>query len=103
MRAGERGTVEIVCCWPTRTLAPEGAGGSESFSGVLPSRTELVATWRTVDGEELPEGMLHPAIVGLFDSIAERDLNLSDAEVRQTVLGQSEDDYAVEVSVTVSR
>lgn len=103
LRAGERGTVEIVCCWPTRTLAPEGAGGSESFSGVLPSRTELVATWRTVDGEELPEGMLHPAIVGLFDSIAERDLNLSDAEVRQTVLGQSEDDYAVEVSVTVSR
>ena len=105
LRAGERGTIEVVCCWPTFSAALESACGPESFSGVLPSRTELVVTWRPVEGEELPEGSLHPAIVGLFDSIADRDLSLGDAdvEVRQTVLGQSEDDYAVEVSVTVSR
>ncbi|WP_309104693.1 MerR family transcriptional regulator [Microbacterium sp.] len=103
LRAGERGTIEVVCCWPTLTLAPEGAGGPETFSGVLPARTELVATWRAVEGEELPEGSLHPAVVGLFDSIAARSLNLGDAEVRQAVIGQSEDDFAVEVSVTVSR
>jgi DNA-binding transcriptional MerR regulator len=101
LRAGEGGTVEVVCCWPTSSLAPEHTGGPESFSAVLPARTELVATWRPVEGEELPEGILHPAVVGLFDSIADRDLSLGDVEVRQTVLGQSEHDYAVEVSVTV--
>lgn len=102
VRAGERGTIELVCCWPTFSAVQEGACGPESFSGVLPSRTELVATWRPTEGEELPEGSLHPAIVALFDSIADRDLRHGDVEVRQTVLGQSEDDYAVEVSVTVS-
>ncbi|WP_082480566.1 MerR family transcriptional regulator [Agreia sp. Leaf283] len=103
LRAGDRGTVELVCCWPTFSSVPESACGPESFSGMLPSRTELVATWRPVEGEELPDGSLHPAIVGLFDSIADRDLSLGDVEVRQTVLGQSEDDYTVEVSITVSR
>ncbi|GAA3932592.1 MerR family DNA-binding transcriptional regulator [Microbacterium soli] len=102
LRAGDRGTIEVVCCWPTASHVPEEARGSESFSAELPARTELVATWRPVDGEEPPEGALHPAAVGLFDAIAERGVELGDVEVRQTVIGQSADDYAVELSVTVS-
>lgn len=108
LRAGEVGTIELVCCWPTSTPVPERACGPESFSGLLPARTELVATWTPLDGEELPEGTLHPAIVALFDSLADRALTLGEAEaegaieVRQTVLGQTEADYAVEVSITVS-
>jgi len=41
-------------------------------------------------------------VVALFDAIGESDLDLTQSEVRQTVLGASEDDYAVEVSVTVA-
>lgn len=69
----------------------------------MPARTELVATWRPTAGEELPEGSLHPAVVGLFDAIDERDLDLVGTEVRQTVLGSTEDDAVIEVAVTVSR
>jgi DNA-binding transcriptional MerR regulator len=101
LRAGERGTVELVCCWPTFSSAPERVCGPESFYGMLPSRTELVATWRPI--EELPGGSLHPAIVGLFESIADRNLSLGDVEARQTVLGQRKNEYTVEVSITVSR
>lgn len=102
LRAGDRGTVEVVCCWPTLTDVPDGVRGPGTFSAVLPARAELVATWRPVDGEELPEGALHPAVVGLFDAIVERGAELGNIEVRQTVIGQSADDYAVELSVTLS-
>lgn len=102
LRAGDRGTVEVVCCWPTDSDVPEQVRGSESFSAVLPARTELVATWRPTTDEELPEETLHPAVVGLFDAVAERGAGLGTVEVRQTIVGQSADDYAVEISVTVS-
>ncbi|WP_454137978.1 MerR family DNA-binding transcriptional regulator [Microbacterium paulum] len=102
LRAGDRGTIEMLCCWPTPSDVPEDVRGSETFSGVLPARLELVATWRPALGEELPEGALHPAVVGLFDAIAERGATLGDVEVRQAVVGQSADDYVVELSVTVS-
>ena len=77
-------------------------GARETFSGVLPARTELVATWRPVVAEELPAETLHPAAVGLFDAIAERGAELGNVEVRQAVIGQSADDYAVELSVTIA-
>lgn len=102
LRAGDRGTVEVVCCWPTLVEVSEDVRGSESFSGVLPARTELVATWRPVAGEEPPAETLHPAAVGLFDAIAERGAELGSVEVRQAVIGQSADDYAVELSVTIA-
>lgn len=102
LRAGDRGTVAVVCCWPTDSDVPEEVRGPESFSAVLPARTELVATWRPAEGEEPPEGALHPAAVGLFDAIAERGVELGDVEVRQAVIGRSADDYAVELSVTVA-
>ncbi|MGO2111428.1 MAG: MerR family transcriptional regulator, partial [Pseudoclavibacter sp.] len=65
LRIGERGTVEVVCCWPTFAEADEGAGGPGSFAGMLPARTELVGTWRPIDGEELLDGSLHPVAVSL--------------------------------------
>jgi len=102
LRAGDRGTVEVVCCWPTLTDVPEEVRGRESFSAVLPERTELVSTWRPENGEELPEGPLHPAAIGLFDALAERGAELGDVEVRQAIIGQSTGDYAVELSVTMS-
>ncbi|WP_117671836.1 MerR family DNA-binding transcriptional regulator [Micromonospora sp. MW-13] len=99
LRAGERGTVEVV--WPTPTEVDDEWCGPQTFAGVLPARTELVATWRPAEGETLPDGPTHPAVVALFDAIAGRQIELRGMEVRQTVLGQSEEDYAVEVSVSV--
>jgi len=101
LRAGERGTVEVFCCWPTPVEVDDEWCGPQAFAGVLPARTELVATWRPTRGETLPDGATHPAVVALFDAIAGREIDLRDMEVRQTVLGQSEEDYAVEVSVSV--
>ncbi|MGO1920528.1 MAG: hypothetical protein ACTH07_04080, partial [Microbacterium sp.] len=68
---------------------------------ILPARTDLVATWRPTEGETLPDGAAHPAVVALFDAVADRKIELGGLEVRQTVLGQSEQDYAVDVSVTI--
>ncbi|WP_146087773.1 hypothetical protein [Rathayibacter sp. AY1D7] len=62
----------------------------------------MVATWRPRDGEELPEGTLHPAIVALFDAAGDSGLRLDGVEVRQTVLGEGPEDVAVEVSLTVA-
>ncbi|OZB80243.1 MAG: hypothetical protein B7X41_18240 [Microbacterium sp. 14-71-5] len=100
--AGDRGAVEVACCWATSADVPEEIRGPESFSAVLPARTELVVTWRPADDERFPAGTLHPAVVGLFDAIAERGSGLGDVEVRQTVIGRSADDDSVELSVTVS-
>lgn len=101
LRAGERGTVEVVCCWPTLIKVDDEWGGPQTISGILPARTDLVATWRPTEGETLPDGATHPAVVALFDAIASRKIEMRGLEVRQTVLGQSEQDYAVEVTVTM--
>lgn len=103
LRAGGKGTVELVCCWPTLPEVSEGACGRDSFSAVLPARVELVAAWRPVSNEDLPGGSLHPAVVGLFDAAAERGTELGDVEVRQMLLEHGSDEYVLEVSVTVSR
>ena len=102
LRADDQGNVELVCCWPTHSLVPEKVLGPESFSDILPARKELVATWHPVNDEQLPEGTLHPAAIGLFDEIAERGATLDNVELRQSVIGQSADDYVVELSVTLS-
>lgn len=101
LRAGERGTVEVVCCWPTLIKVDDEWGGPQTISGILPARTDLVATWRPTEGETLPDGATHPAVVALFDAIASRKIEMRGLEVRQTVLGQSEQDYAVEITVTM--
>lgn len=100
IRPGERGQIDLVCCWPTVHEASAGWGGADIEVGVLPARTELVATWRPTDGEDLPVGYTHPAVVALFEAVAHRRVDLRDAEVRQTVDGTSADDWSVEVAIT---
>lgn len=103
LRAGENETVDLICCWPTITQAPADAFGADAVTGTLPARTELVASWRPVAGEELPDGAMHPAVVGLFDGLAVRGSMLGAVEVRQSVSGSSAAEQVVEIAVTVSR
>lgn len=100
IRPGERGQVDLVCCWPTVREAEPGWGGPGTEIGMLPKRTDLVARWRPQEGEELPEGYTHPAVVALFEELARRGADVRDAEVRQTVIGESADDWTVEVAIT---
>jgi DNA-binding transcriptional MerR regulator len=105
LRAGDApGTAEVWCCWPTARRAPAGWGGDSTTIDQLPSRHELVARWRSIDGGQLPEGSVHPAVVALFDAIAARDIHAISTEVRQTISmnGNDENDYTVEVAVTVA-
>lgn len=101
LRPGENGRVELVCCWPTLSVAPESVHGPQAVAAVLPARTELIASWRPSGDEELPEGILHPAVVALFDAVGERGMRLGAVEVRQSVIATSETDYTVEVAVTI--
>lgn len=102
MRSGKHGTVEVVCCWPTAVEVDAALVGGDAYAGVLAQRTELVATWSPSPGEELVDGAAHPAIVALFDAIAGRESRVRDQEVRQTVRGQREDDFVVEVSISLA-
>ncbi|WP_125098951.1 MerR family transcriptional regulator [Leucobacter chromiireducens] len=101
--SGENGGAALVGCWEV----PESLGDEWTFpgdqAGTLPPRTELVATWRPENGEALPEGATHPAIIALFDALDARgiELRLGRMEVRQTVRGQDPDGFSVEVSVRV--
>lgn len=101
LRPGEQGAVEIVCCWPTSSQLEPTWGGDETTVDVLPERTELAAVWRPEPGVELEEGSTHPAVVALFDAIAERGITMPTTELRQRVLGQTADEYTVEVSITL--
>ncbi|UNK71167.1 MerR family transcriptional regulator [Microbacterium sp. H1-D42] len=101
IRAGDRGQVELVCCWPTVRQADAGWGGPDTEVAVLPARTELIATWRPAAGEELPDGYTHPAVVALFEAVGARGIALSDSEVRQRVHGSSDQDWCVEVAITI--
>lgn len=101
IRAGDRGQIELVCCWPTVRPAEVGWGGAGTKVNVLPARTELVATWRPDAGEELPEGYTHPAVVALFEAAGSRGLDIGEAEVRQSVHGTGDDDWSVEVAITI--
>jgi hypothetical protein len=44
---------------------------------------------------------VHPAVVALFDALAERGVALTAPEVRQRVIGEDADDVVVEVAVTL--
>jgi DNA-binding transcriptional MerR regulator len=101
IRGGEQDSVELALCWPTETELDVRAVGQQASVGVLPARTELAALWRPTDGETLAEGATHPAIVALFDALAARDVTFTGREVRQVSLGETEEDHAVEVSITI--
>jgi DNA-binding transcriptional MerR regulator len=101
LRGRDQEAVELVLCWPTATGLDMQAVGPRASVGVLPERTELTALWRPNGGETLADGATHPAIVALFDGLAERGITFTGREVRQVSLGETEADHAVEVSITI--
>lgn len=101
LRADGQGAIEVLCCWPTSSPAPADGWSAPTVTGMLPARAELVASWGPTT-QDLPEGSLHPAVVALFDVLAETDRQISDMEVRQSVRGLTEHDQVVEVAVTLA-
>lgn len=101
--SGENGGAALLGCWEVPSSLGDGWTFPGDRAGTLPRRTELVATWRPENGEALPEGATHPAIVALFDALDERgiELRLGRMEVRQTIRGQDPNGFSVEVSVLV--
>ncbi|PPG36180.1 hypothetical protein C5E10_01275 [Pseudoclavibacter sp. RFBG4] len=95
--------LQMLFCWPVARL-PEADDKSwhdgRILADELPPRTDLVAVWRS-QGADLPEGSVHPAVVALFDALAERGVVLTSPEVRQRVIGEDADDVVVEVAVTL--
>ncbi|PPF81436.1 hypothetical protein C5E07_14250 [Pseudoclavibacter sp. RFBJ3] len=95
--------LQMLFCWPVARL-PEADDESwhdgRILADELPPRTDLVAVWRS-HGADLPEGSVHPAVVALFDALAERGVALTSPEVRQRVIGEDANDVVVEVAVTL--
>jgi DNA-binding transcriptional MerR regulator len=100
LRAGENDAVELVLCVAVTegdpTGAPAAASSGERAAGstasdsaieraTLPRRRELVTAW---DGDQsgLVEGVLHPAVVAIFEEIENRGLSTRLDHVRQVVL-----------------
>lgn len=103
LREGRRSAqAEVRLCWPTQQRVPDGWGGEDTVIDELPSRKELVAKWSSDDGGNLPEGSMHPAVVALFEAIAERGVQVNSPEIRQAVVGHDEAEHSVEVSVTMT-
>ncbi len=101
LRADGKDHIEIVCCWPVSRAIPDLWSDENNVREELPERVELVASWQATPDFLLPEGATHPAVVALFDALAEQNINLSGSEVRQTVIGTDENNYTVEVAITV--
>ncbi|NYF12051.1 DNA-binding transcriptional MerR regulator [Pseudoclavibacter sp. JAI123] len=95
--------LQMLLCWPVARNPETGDASWDDeriLADELPPRTELVAVWRA-DGADLPDGSVHPAVVALFDALAQRGVALQSQEVRQRVVGEDESDFAVEVAVTL--
>jgi DNA-binding transcriptional MerR regulator len=103
LRAGENDAVELVLCVAVggavaidSAAEPAAASSGERTAGsaadyaaieraTLPRRRELVTAW---DGDQsgLVEGVLHPAVVAIFEEVENRGLNTRLDHVRQVVL-----------------
>ena len=103
MRATEAGGVAIDGCWEVLSPPEPSCLGPEDAFGAMPERCDLVVTWQPTSGEELPEGTTHPAVIALFDVLAEHSIEFQglETELRQTMLDPSSADSAIEVSVTL--
>ena len=103
MRTSETGAIELLGCWEVSTLPDGFVRGPEERVGALGAGQELVATWTPVEGEELGEDALHPAVVALFDRLGALGIELGErhTEIRQTVLYRDQDLCSVEVAVTL--
>ncbi len=103
LRGGGHDRIELMCCWPVAQALPEGWGGDDVVHGHLPERVELVASWHATQTDSIPENATHPAVVALFDEMADHSIDLSRSEVRQTMLGTDEFNCIVEVAITVEQ
>lgn len=104
MRMQDRETIELACCLPVPHRLPAGWGGEDVEVSELPERVELCAVWSPADGDEVPDGVTHPAVIGLLDAYAEHSTvaAFTDVrEIRQTATGTSADDWTVEIAVTL--
>ena len=102
--------VELLLWWPTSRRLPTGWGGPGVEVGEMPGGTELVvrlpadaANERAddADDDQARGGALHPAAVALFDAVAARGLELTDQELRQTVVDDPDGGPVVELAVRV--
>lgn len=103
MRATDRETVDLLCCLPVPHTLPPNWGGDGVEAGELPARVELCAVWPG-DSAELPEGVIHPAMVALLDAYAHHagTTDIRDVpDIRQTATGTSAEDWTVELAVTL--
>lgn len=95
--------LQMLLCWPVARIPDVDDAfrrDERTLADRLSPRTELVAAWVS-HGAELPEGAVHPAVVALFDALAERGVALRSPEVRQRVVGEDASDFVVEVAVTL--
>ena len=95
--------LQMLLCWPVARIPDVDDAfrrDERTLADRLSPRTELVAAWAS-HGAELPEGVVHPAVVALFDALAERGVALRSPEVRQRVVGEDASDFVVEVAVTL--
>ncbi|SEF12399.1 DNA-binding transcriptional regulator, MerR family [Arthrobacter alpinus] len=96
LRSGERESIDMVLC-----LAVGGPLGKDSVDsiyelGELPHRREIVTAWLG-DQSELVEGVLHPAVMKIFEELERSGLSTKLDNVRQV----NKPDGGVEVATTL--
>ena len=101
----EEGRVELMLCWPVEhPVQPDFAvPGLTTRVGSLPSRRELVTSWRWDDpGSEIDDEGPHPALVALLREVDERNLHADLSGLRQIGLMGPDGPVGVEVALPVS-
>jgi len=96
LRSGGDDTVEMVLCIATAEHPADATEAMGIEAGELPDRSELVTAWLG-DQSGLVEGVLHPAVVAIFEELEERGLDTTMNNIRQIVLP----DGGVEVVTTL--
>ena len=96
LRSRDDDAVEMVLCVATAEHPPSQAATSGTEAGELPERRELVTAWRG-DQSGLVEGVLHPAVVAIFEELEDRGRDTALDNLRQIVLP----DGGVEVATTL--
>ena len=96
MRSGDGDAIELVMCLAVSAAGGGASAGSAFEMSALPPRREIVTAW-VGDQSGLVEGVLHPAVVAMFEELETRGLSTRLDNVRQIVLP----DGGVEVVTTL--
>lgn len=75
--------IDLVLCWPVLLLPdpPVELPGHVTEAAVLPPRQEIVAAFDPAD--ELPEGVLHPAVLAVLEYVADETEEVDMRQLRQ--------------------